>query len=324
MKFINTTDLSSRCMMYTSITAVVLASLTSIFLYTSLGMAAKTTSQEKDETTRKDHPLSTITYNIHSCVGSDGKYSVARIAHVLKQANADIVFLQEVEVNSALQTTRIWSTEHRDDQPALLAKEAGYSYSRFAKAITCLTDKNTGIESFGEGQGEFGIAVLSKWPIQEHKILQFLPFSEKTPRNVLACGVLTPAGKVWAVNTHLGCHYRGGEQLQQARELRIFIESLLPEVIILGGDMNSPYWYAAIRELKKILVDSQGKNNMGTFPSTGLLQGLLKLDYIFHSPNVKCNDTVIYLDGAVASDHRALCSSLALQITQEVDHNESA
>jgi endonuclease/exonuclease/phosphatase family metal-dependent hydrolase len=267
--------------------------------------------------TSKEHTLSVLTYNIHSCVGADGKYSVERVAHVLKQANADIVCLQEVEVNSALQTTRIWSTGHADDQPALLAQMAGYLYYKFAKAITCVADKRTCCESFGEGDGEFGVAILSKWPIQEHTVFEFSPFYKKTPRNLLACNILTPAaGKIWVLCTHLGCHYRGGEQLQQAKELRAFIESLLQEMVVLGGDLNSLHWFAAVKELKKVLIDSGG-SNMGTFPSLGLLQGSMKLDYIFHDSNMICCSTNVYVDGAVASDHRAFSASL--QIVQKLD-----
>jgi endonuclease/exonuclease/phosphatase family metal-dependent hydrolase len=271
--------------------------------------------------TSKEHTISVLTYNIHSCVGADGKYSVERVAHVLKQANADIVCLQEVEVNSALQTTRIWSTGHRDDQPAILAQMVGYPYYKFVKAVTCVADKRTGCESFGEGEGEFGVAILSKWLIQEHAVLQFSPFYKKTPRNVLACDILTPAGKIWVLCTHLGCHYRGGEQLQQAKELRPFIESLLQDMVILGGDLNCLHWFAAVKELKKVLIDSCG--NMGTFPSIGLLQGSMKLDYVLYSSNMTCGAAKVYVDGAVASDHLAFSASLQIRLVQKLNDGGS-
>src|SRR6201986_4837558 len=39
-----------------------------------------------------------MTYNIHRCVGTDGKLSPARIADVIATCEADIVALQEVDV----------------------------------------------------------------------------------------------------------------------------------------------------------------------------------------------------------------------------------
>lgn len=42
-------------------------------------------------------PLTLATYNIHRCIGRDGKLRPERIAEVLKELRADVVALQEVE-----------------------------------------------------------------------------------------------------------------------------------------------------------------------------------------------------------------------------------
>jgi endonuclease/exonuclease/phosphatase family metal-dependent hydrolase len=39
-----------------------------------------------------------MTYNVHSCRGTDGKLDVGRIAAVIAQSRPDIVALQEVDV----------------------------------------------------------------------------------------------------------------------------------------------------------------------------------------------------------------------------------
>jgi endonuclease/exonuclease/phosphatase family metal-dependent hydrolase len=44
-------------------------------------------------------PLKVVTYNVHSCVGVDGKHDPSRIAGVLKEINADIIGLQEVDTS---------------------------------------------------------------------------------------------------------------------------------------------------------------------------------------------------------------------------------
>ena len=43
--------------------------------------------------------LKVMTYNIHRCVGIDGRYDPARIARVLKEVGADIIGLQEVDTS---------------------------------------------------------------------------------------------------------------------------------------------------------------------------------------------------------------------------------
>ena len=37
------------------------------------------------------------TYNIHACIGADGRYDPDRVVRVLLELNADVVALQEVE-----------------------------------------------------------------------------------------------------------------------------------------------------------------------------------------------------------------------------------
>jgi endonuclease/exonuclease/phosphatase family metal-dependent hydrolase len=272
-------------------------------------------------------PVSVLTYNIHSCVGSDGEYSVNRIADVVRQANADIVCLQEVEVNTELQTTRTWSKPHKDDQVALIAEQAGYQYYKFAPAVTSIANTVAGTEVFDDDSGgKFGVALLSKWPIADHKIVTFTPYQKKTPRNVLACHIEMPASQtltkenktIWVLSTHLGCHFRGREQLHQARELRLLVENLLSEAnktstVILAGDFNSVNWYASVKMIRDVLIEAN-RHNEGTFPAVGRLlrPGSFKLDYIFHSPDVICKDTSVQLKGAVASDHLAMGALLLI------------
>jgi len=301
-------------------------------------------------------PLSVLTYNAHSCVGSDGVYSVDRIATVIKQANADIVCLQEVEFNDkAHQTTRVWSKPHQDDQPALIAERAGYHYYKFGAAIRSVANPKYMTEVFsdvenGDGGGIFGVALLSKWPIVDSKVVMFAPYGKKTPRNVLACQIEIPISssaiddnkddtndqkpttdatystntkRIWVLCTHLGMHYRGLEQLQQAKELILFLESIFERktttdetsTVILAGDFNSVSWFhGSVREIRKVLIEAN-RHDEGTFPAVGWLlrPGSFKLDYIFHSADVVCVDTHVEVVGAVASDHLAFYASLKIK-----------
>lgn len=118
-------------------------------------------------------------YNIHSGVGQDGKYNIHRVGDSIRSFNADIIGVQEIELNASFQKTRIWSTAHKDDQPALIAKAAEYAHYSFVRLFPihlqlsnsfkapALTSLSTSAfrEHHDTGAGEFGIAIFSKFPI---------------------------------------------------------------------------------------------------------------------------------------------------------------
>ena len=42
-------------------------------------------------------PLRVASYNVHGCLGRDGRRDVARIVRILREIDADVIGLQEVE-----------------------------------------------------------------------------------------------------------------------------------------------------------------------------------------------------------------------------------
>ncbi|KAL7537006.1 hypothetical protein ACHAWF_005626, partial [Thalassiosira exigua] len=160
-------------------------------------------------------------------------------------------------------------------------------------------------------------------------------YKRKTIRNAVACLVALPGDALlWIVNTHLGCHFTGMEQHQQARELVAFVESLERSSkicgVILSGDFNSPPLFPCIRTiLRSGLSDvrhsfaSRGERFGGTFPShtrvIGMpsclkLRKLIRLDYIFlheSADGIVCKHTYVQDDGSycsLASDHLPVCA----------------
>lgn len=311
-------------------------------------------------------------YNIHSCVGADGLYSIDRVARVIGEGNADIACLQEVEMNrlstsranyspSSPVRTRVWSSPHEDDQTAAIASMAGFRYHAFAPAIRSRAssrcreahdfasdldvsgefddetwrDQCAGVDEGhrSDDMGKFGIAILSKYPIVKIGIHRYRRYKRKTIRNAMACLVSLPNNKrLWIVNTHLGCHFIGKEQHEQAKELVLFIDSLEKCSdtcgVILCGDFNSPSILPSIRTIRRSrLCDvwqssaRKGSLNGGTFPSHSRVLGmpsccrkLLRLDYIFlqeSQEEVVCKCVYVQdnsYDCCMASDHLPLCA----------------
>jgi len=269
-------------------------------------------------------PLTVATYNIHSCVGSDNVYSVERIGNVIKEfGDADVVALQEVEVNLTSQKTRLWSTIHNDDQAAMLSDLTDMKYHSFAKSISCISDTKFKEEhdTRCSKDGHFGIAILSKHPILEERVLMYKRYKLKSLRNALAVKIVVNNTPIWFICTHLGCHI-GPEQQQQAKELSEWMNSSQftdggVKTIICMGDYNSPPWFEAAKTIKQNgFRDCRGRN---TFPALGwpccfwmtCCPPIFKLDYcVYKSEEYYCNE-----DGAdvladksllVASDHRPL------------------
>lgn len=53
-----------------------------------------------------------LTYNVHGCIGRDGRDDPDRILDVIRQADADIVGLQEVHSDDALDRDFLRKLEH--------------------------------------------------------------------------------------------------------------------------------------------------------------------------------------------------------------------
>jgi endonuclease/exonuclease/phosphatase family metal-dependent hydrolase len=93
-----------------------------------------------------------MSFNVHSCIpyGVDGATTanVSATATVIKNADPDVVLLQEVDVKT--------DRSGKVDQIAALSEYTGMKYYAFAKAISYQN-------------GDFGVAVLSKYPIEYSK-----------------------------------------------------------------------------------------------------------------------------------------------------------
>ena len=293
-----------------------------------------------------------ISYNVHSCVGSDDHYSVHRVARVLAKHHPCIVCLQEVEANTEFQQTRVWSGRHSSHQPNEIATRLELPHVRFAPAITSVASSRYDESHNVQGaSGEFGIAILSKHPILSTKHHSYLPYGKKTLRNALACLVELPrscahhGAKLWIVNTHLGCHW-GGEQFQQARELVQFIDSLETVDnlvgIILCGDFNSLPYFRSVKTITEAagMTDTfqqGGVGSGGTFPAEDKILGLpwcccvpsLRLDYIFVKGRSDCVELIYSIvlrgeqgddhDHAIASDHFPLCAVFVVKLPSQTE-----
>lgn len=244
--------------------------------------------------------LRVLTYNIHHGEGTDGVVDLNRIARVIRESNADLVALQEVD-DSTRRTNQV-------DQTSQLAELTGL-HARFAHQIDF------------EG-GRYGQAILSRYPVSEITVA-WLPGTPERERRIAGwANVEIPdLGPVVFATTHLH-HNNTGFRKQQAEELvRLFRDKTVP--VIIAGDLNAipdseplQTLAATFKSATPVSEDlkTQSLTTTATFPASTPEK---QLDYIlFRTPDGQSAVTqnVRVLDEAIASDHRPLIAEIVFRI----------
>lgn len=161
--------------------------------------------------------LRVLTYNIHHGEAMDKQFDYDRLAQVINDLSPDIVALQEVD-NGTGRAAGV-------DQAALLGKLCRMHHA-FGQAMPY------------QG-GQYGEAVLSRFPIQETRVHP-LPYSVgQEPRAALEV-VIEPEGlgPIRFVGTHL-CHQSNETRMQQTRRLGQLLPAEGGQPVILAGDFNA-------------------------------------------------------------------------------------
>lgn len=240
-----------------------------------------------------------MTYNVHSCVGTDRKCSPSRIAEVIAHHNPDIVALQELDIG--LQRTGLI------DQAGVISEYLKMDY-HFHPSLD--------IE-----RGQYGNAILSGHPMRlvrtgEMPTLPKRPELEK--RGALWVEVAVRGHRVHVINTHLGLNRR--ERLAQVEKLLGAEwlghgERLSP--MILCGDLNAPPISPVYRRLRAAgLLDVQrripGHRAERTWPSA---LPFLRLDYVFVTADIAVRSCLVPRTPLtrIASDHLPLTVGLSVR-----------
>ena len=168
--------------------------------------------------------LKVMSYNIH--IGNppseaEGVVKLEAAANAIKTANPDLVALQEVDKFTTRSGIDL-------DQAKKLADFTGMHYY-FAKALN-------------RSNGEYGVAVLSKFPIITTSRYS-LPVQSGTGAELRVAGIIQveiPGGKrIYFVSTHFD-HLAESNRELHARELLKAIQPYKDAPIIVGGDFNMP------------------------------------------------------------------------------------
>lgn len=210
--------------------------------------------------------LRMLTYNVHRCVGRDGRLSPTRIAAAIAEHEPDVVALQELDVGRA--------RTNYANQAALIAEALGMGWF-FHPA-------------YQNGDEHYGDALLSRYPMRLFRAaaLPTLPDRPRLERRgALWADIEWPGGTAHFLTTHLGLSAR--ERLAQVDALLSADWLGHPQCnrpLALCGDLNAMPGTRAYRRLRSRLHDPFPWNRWprGTFPS-GL--PLLRIDHVLLCPS---------------------------------------
>ena len=228
--------------------------------------------------------LRIMTYNVHSCFGTDRKLDPGRIAAVIAECEADVARARSGGVDQA-QTIAGHLSMASHFHPALHLEEERYGDALLTALPTRLV-KADALPSRGEPRGALWVEV----PVDDVTLQVFV--------------------------THLGLF--GRERVRQAEALigPGWLGAPMPENarIVLAGDLNAisraPSYRMLARRLRDAQVDAGGRL-AATFPSR---LPLLRIDHIFIGEGISAQRTFVHDTPLArrASDHLPLCADLEI------------
>lgn len=227
---------------------------------------------------RSDTSLTIMTYNIHHGRGLDGEVDLERLARVVRAEAPDVVCLQEVD--------RGMERTDGVDMPSF-----------FAAALDMEVVYQTNLRI---GEGEYGNATLSRYPITDHKDWSLPGPEEAEPRGCLKTTIEVNGVSVHVLNTHMGLNEE--ERKAQAGSI---LDRLPEGPVILAGDVNEETGAPAINAFLGVFQDTfhyRSRDIEHTFHAD---EARRRIDYILASRHLDVlSSRVIASDEArIASDH---------------------
>ena len=235
----------------------------------------------------KDEPseyrFRVVSYNVHRCVGMDGRQDPGRVAEVIRELDADIVGLQEVDSKSG--------EDSRFEQMRKLAKASDF---HVIPGVTIL-----------RGDEDYGNVLLTSRRVGEIRRLD-LSLPGREPRGAIDVDLDVAGEPVRVIVTHLGLRPR--ERRAQVRKMLDVLMVKPDRITILMGDINE--WLPGSRPLRWL----QGRLGKSPAPRTfPAFFPLFALDRIWVWPirallSIRAHDSPV---ARIASDHLPVAADVA-------------
>ncbi len=254
-------------------------------------------SRRAAEGPKLSRPLRVMTYNVHRCIGLDGKAAPERIARIIARHEPDIIALQELDVGR--------QRTHQIDQAERIARLLRMSY-HFHPVIALK-------------RGQYGNAILSRHPMRLMRAEQLPQWGNLRyfePRGALWVTVDIDGVAVQVINCHLSIW--PSERLAQAGALvgiRWLADPRCQSPVVFCGDLNAIPGSPTYRRLMGVVRDSQSAMQAPRIPYTWFSRyPMSRLDHIFLSPDMAVSRVTVprTMLEQIASDHLPLLVQMRL------------
>ena len=225
--------------------------------------------------------LRLASYNVHSAIGRDRRCDPGRILGVLREIDADVYALQEVEAH-----------DDGGDMLDWLARELGY------KAIAGTTLRRH--------DGHFGNGLLTRCPARAIDLVD-LSWRRREPRGAIAADLDCGGTSLRVVATHLGL--RPAERREQVERLLRLFSWKDDDRAVLMGDLNEWFlWGRPLRHLHRYFDETRA---IATFPAR---RPVLALDRVWTHPGHILKHLGAHRSAlaSVASDHLPLVATVEI------------
>ncbi|MEO8601459.1 MAG: endonuclease/exonuclease/phosphatase family protein [bacterium] len=198
--------------------------------------------------------LTVASYNVHRCIGRDGKHDPARVVKVIEELEADIIALQEVDFR--------------------------YHVRNGVDQLRCFAEA-TGLESvwgpvlYG-ARGQYGNALLTRHAVLEVRNID-LSVARAQRRGALDVDLQVHGKRVRVIAAHLGLGLR--ERQVQVERLLEAIDAGSAAPLILLGDFNE--WRPPSQPLRHLHRRFGRTPGVRSFPSS---MPLFALDRVWVQP----------------------------------------
>jgi endonuclease/exonuclease/phosphatase family metal-dependent hydrolase len=243
-----------------------------------------------------------LSYNIHGCVDAKRRVRPLRVYDIIKQLNADIVALQEVDGETALRAN--------SNQAAIIGEKLNQNYVYYP------TDE-TGLRAFG-------LSVISRFKIADAHfgwLPSLYPRLNMRKRGALRATLCTPGGIIHVINAHLSVYKLESYKQIKALMAGSWFADIGPgDPVILCGDFNAGPSSLVYKTATRNLVDVQkaldnGHKPKPTFHSRSTYW---RIDHILVSDHFTPLNVDVGRDKEIrqASDHLPVTAELALSASR--------
>jgi endonuclease/exonuclease/phosphatase family metal-dependent hydrolase len=203
----------------------------------------------------RTNSLTVASYNVHRCVGRDGRHDPGRVAKVIEELQAEVVALQEVDYR--------YHIRRGVDQLRFLAEATGLQ-SVWGPVL------------YGPRSGQYGNGLLTR-----HEVLAVRGIDLSVPRHqrrgALDVDLSVHGMRVRVVAAHLGLGLN--ERQMQVRRLLQALQDHDDAPLVLLGDFNE--WRPPSRPLRRLHRHFGRTPGLRSFPSNF---PLFALDRIWVQP----------------------------------------